>query len=618
MSSHLKTFRFRRIAGLAAVLVFTSCSAPHLTVLDKPFAASKTAKLLTRTDALTPETLATLRAENLLALHQSDADAAIQTLAERYAKTPGSTRRHALAEICADRAGRLATDDQPAEAIGHYLDAAQLTEAAALASAKKGLETQDTLLYALSAAQVSRLLHDENLDLRSSITAKGALRTHRLRLATGSGMMNPTGFDAIVPANWLKPKKMKWTPVKQEGLGAALVGHLKKTPERGAADPIMPESGHAIPLNASFRFSGDNATLALQDLMTDAEATIAGREVPLAADFTAPLTFLYYGGAKSVNKFLATLRPGNYDDSIRLYSLEPFRKDKTPLVIVHGLASTAEGWLPFINNLRANPLVREKYQVIAFNYPTGNAIARNAKDLREALETYRSTYDPDRSNPRMRDMVILGHSMGGVMSNIQIRDSGRQLEDLVFTRPISELGLSSSTEEQARELIMFDSNPDIDRAILIAAPLRGSAFASNRIGQIGASLIRLPFDIVESLVREVKLQDAIRKEMRPAMRMSSNSVNSLRPDNPFLAAYLNLPVRRGVPIHTIIAQTDPTVAKEEGTDGIVAYKSAYLDGVASEKIMLNADHRSVLRDSQCVEEVWRILKLHEAAHRWGR
>jgi hypothetical protein len=116
---------------------------------------------------------------------------------------------------------------------------------------------------------------------------------------------------------------------------------------------------------------------------------------------------------------------------------------------------------------------------------------------------------------------------------------------------------------------------------------------------------------VEAIEREINLGDDVTDEAREAMRLPANSVNSLRPDNLTLSGVLKRPVRKGVVIHSIIAQTDPAVPAEEGTDGVVPYTSAHLDSAVSEKIILEADHRSVLHKEECVQEVWRILDLHD-------
>jgi triacylglycerol esterase/lipase EstA (alpha/beta hydrolase family) len=583
-------------------------------MLDRPVTSTETARVLTTSGALTDTSRATLNEEGLLDLYKQDPDGAIRTLAGRFEKQPTGNRRITLAEMCADIGDKL-TRERPNAALGHYLDTARLCQDAALAAVGKQVESLDSALYNYSASRLVRVLHDMKHNGSATLEAKGGLRSYRLNIAKGTNNVSPTNFDLVVPASWIELKGIDLERVTQNGFGAPMIGHIKGSPERRATEPLMPQTGHSMSLNASVRFSGSQATLVLQDLMMAADARVAGREVPLAADFTAPLAFRFYEREQPGRKLLATLRPSKFENTIGLYSLEPFRKDRIPLVLVHGLMSTAEGWLPFANLLRADPVVREKYQLIFFNYPTGSSISKNATELRKALATFRKDYDPGGRNPNMRNMVILGHSMGGILSNMQIRDSGNQLEELVFSQPLEELELDSESRATIEDRVHFDANPDIRRAIFIAAPHRGSDFASNPIGNFGAWLIRLPFGVIDALLGDVLVVSALNSGVREATERPRNSVSSLRPDNPFLPAVLNLPIRKGVVVHSLIAQRNPEVPILEGNDGVVSYTSAHLDGVASEKVFPNTNHRSVVEDQRAIEEVWRILYLHAGVRR---
>jgi len=102
-----------------------------------------------------------------------------------------------------------------------------------------------------------------------------------------------------------------------------------------------------------------------------------------------------------------------------------------------------------------------------------------------------------------RKMVIAGHSMGGVISNAQIRDSKDIIYRTVFAKGIDELDIGASDKEEIIRRCYFKANPDISRAILIAAPLRGSGFASNFIGNLGSRLIALPIDFADHVLGKI-------------------------------------------------------------------------------------------------------------------
>ena len=597
------------ISLLIGTSLLTSCGGPKMVMRDHSVTAPQNSRALTSSTALAGATHQTLRDEDLLELYRRDPGEAVRVLAGRYDQQPNETRRRALAEIVSDT-GDILTKDRPDEAIGHYLDAARLSQEAALDSLGGDRESLDRTIYNYCAARVARILHDEGNSAKTPVVARGSLRTYRLDVASGPHNVNPVDFDLIVPVDWIKMRGLKLARVTEDGFGMAMVGHRTGTDERRASDPNMPSNGYGFALNASFRFTGSKATLVLQDLMQSARTRVEGRRVPLAGDYTAVLAFIYYEREQRNRKVLAMLHPTKFQDMIGLYSVEPFREDKIPLILVHGLLSTAESWLPFSNLLRADPLVREKYQIVLFNYPNGQPISQSAKQLRSALAEFRQNHDPRGSNPRMREMVIVGHSMGGILSNLQIRDSGDHLKDLIFHPTIEEADLDPEIQGGVEKLLFFKSNPDIARAVFMATPHRGSAFATNPIGRFGAWLIRFPLDLVDGVLGEIEVIDALTDVGQEASMRPRNSVNSLRPDNPVLPAILDLPVRQGVPIHSVIAQRNVNKPLVESGDGVVPYTSSHLGGVASEKIILGSNHRVMVEDDDTIRELWRILRLH--------
>jgi hypothetical protein len=82
----------------------------------------------------------------------------------------------------------------------------------------------------------------------------------------------------------------------------------------------------------------------------------------------------------------------------------------------------------------------------------------------------------------------------------------------------------------------------------------------------------------------------------------------MTPSNPALQAFAAIPIAPNVAAYSII----PVLGNgplETADDGVVSYKSAHIDGVASELVIRNAGH-SVQADPRAVAEVRRILLLH--------
>jgi hypothetical protein len=88
------------------------------------------------------------------------------------------------------------------------------------------------------------------------------------------------------------------------------------------------------------------------------------------------------------------------------------------------------------------------------------------------------------------------------------------------------------------------------------------------------------------------------------------SITNMNPSNRFIQGLASIPVADGVVAHSIIA-VDSDAPLEEAGDGVVKYKSAHIDGVASEKIVRSS--HSVQGNPETIQEVKRILLEHLAA-----
>ena len=89
-----------------------------------------------------------------------------------------------------------------------------------------------------------------------------------------------------------------------------------------------------------------------------------------------------------------------------------------------------------INELRGDPALRDRYQFWLFMYPTGIPFPASAAHLRQALDDLREVVDPGRADSALDRMVVVGHSMGGLIAKMMVLDSGDALWNLVATRAV--------------------------------------------------------------------------------------------------------------------------------------------------------------------------------------
>ena len=78
-----------------------------------------------------------------------------------------------------------------------------------------------------------------------------------------------------------------------------------------------------------------------------------------------------------------------------------------------------------VNDLQNDPRIRERYQFWAFIYDTGNPIAYSGDAAaRVAASTPSQRLDPEGDDACLRQMVVIGHSQGGLLTKLTAVDTG--------------------------------------------------------------------------------------------------------------------------------------------------------------------------------------------------
>jgi len=342
--------------------------------------------------------------------------------------------------------------------------------------------------------------------------------------------------------------------------------------------------------------------LELYDPMRTNSVQVDGMTVPLESDTTTPLAWMA-ANAPTPSGIKGLMDPQALQDVQGLYMLQPFQKDKIPVVFVHGLISSPMTWLPMINGLMADPELRERYQFWYFAYPTGNPVLYSEMLLRESLENAHKTFDPEGTNPAFNNMLIVGHSMGGLLAKAMVQDSGDTLWSAITNVPLSELPVPQDVHTLLEKMLFFKPLPFVTEAVFISAPHRGSGMALGNIGAIGRALVTLPFTLAKASTSLLGSLAALGQ--RTPIKGMPTGIDGLSPKNPVLTTSANMPV--AVPFHSIIGN-EAKAGVPGGTDGVVPYWSSHLDGAQSELIVKSGHgaHEHPL----AIREVRRIMLEH--------
>jgi hypothetical protein len=337
------------------------------------------------------------------------------------------------------------------------------------------------------------------------------------------------------------------------------------------------------------------------------------RGLAMEIDLTTPLAYMWSRTDLERYRWSGLMRPEKNLERANLLMIRPYERDKIPVVMVHGLISSPLAWIPMLNELLRDPEIQKRYQFILYMYPTGVPIPIAAASLRDSLSQARQMYDPDGRDPNFNRMVLLGHSMGGLLSHMMSVSSGDELWRLYSDRRFdTEIVGPRDVLDELRRYLIFDPLPFVSRAVFMATPHRGSDLSRGMVGRVGTSLISDPDHISKLLYRLVKDNpDAFDTR---GFRRFPTSIETLDPDSKMLAALLKMKPGPGVLYHSVIGSRSPG-GVEQSTDGVVPWRSSHLDGVVSEKVV-RSDH-GVQQAPEAIIEVRRILREHLGAPQAG-
>jgi pimeloyl-ACP methyl ester carboxylesterase len=500
--------------------------------------------------------------------------------------------------------------------------------------------------YLIAAREAARLLFpdgamihidpfDQKYRLASSFYSLAAGRYFLLLMASGrnwtgditeatpAGAFNVTfdNDDSDLYAYFFNNFSLAWgyrvtglrNRYTRDGIGVPMVA--RRAPgESFPLEQYFPAGGYIAPITVYLRFDPDDSQVSAERVRVGladtrlAEHVCFGRQtLPVAADFTVP-----YAVQITRDRSRAAGRAALFGDSVPgsrlgLTISAPWDPAKIPLILIHGLASSAEAWRELTNDILGSAELRGRYQIIHYTYATNESVLDTAARFRRELGEFLAVvkYDPNVS-PKL---VLIGHSMGGLLAKSVAVDSGTALWDAAFRVPGESLHASDSSRRTFEEALILKPWISVGMIIFMGTPQHGSDEADGLLGRVSASLLRLPADYV-NLMREIGLRDP--EELQPDVRSRFvsgrlTSVESLSPRHPLMQAYGELSIAAGIPFYSIMG-TAAHDAHGRPSDGYVTVESARLPGSVSDTL-LPIRHRQFDRAAP-LNVVYRILREH--------
>jgi pimeloyl-ACP methyl ester carboxylesterase len=414
---------------------------------------------------------------------------------------------------------------------------------------------------------------------------------------------------------------------RQPGVGIPLVGQVAqqetyrmlKSP-RGLTIPVtlivsLNESdSHVMEVTLHY------LDTSLEESAPEELGFLAAGNWPLALDFSTPLA-CFLNSLPDRNLISVMLESDDQEDHSGLFLIEPYQPNKIPVVFIHGLMSSPDTWVQMINALKNDPVIRKRYQFWFYSFSSGVPVMATAGDLRRVLLAAREELG---TTPEAREnfdkMVLIGHSMGGLVSRTLLQGDPHFIVEQVTHRTWDEITAELTAEELAvvEEYAVIPALPFVNRVVFMAVPHRGSEMAQWSLTRYGSKLVNLPKALREKMPifgrvfqKLNKNTDEIEK-LRRARKETGNDhsitgLHDLDPDSLFIRALAESPMKEGLVFHSIIGDNEQA-DHPGGTDGVVPYSSSHLDNAASE-VIVHSGH-SIHRSPGAMQELLRILLLH--------
>ena len=603
-------------------------------------AHSALARSLSQFDKPSERTMETLTRQGLNKRYKTDPTRVLASL-ERTAQgqKDDADLIYALAELNwlegrrHDQTKLISFDRQRDQVLDRYLDA--LTYAydylfsPALAAGRQPSDPRFRLACDIYNAALERLIRTALIKGRVpmgefiELTLRG--QKAKVRLAVDEG--SPWPRNEIGEMMFASDYELTGveTQTRQYGVGVPMIALRKKlksddNPTTAALERFLPTEA-AFPLTAFMhpksRLEQPLDKKGDEEFVVELIDPIRFRQVgsdpkallPLEFDLTTPLAYMWSKSEQfrdaDREKISNLIKPGDLSKKSGLTLLRPYEPGKIPVVMVHGLASSPLTWIPMINELMNDLRVRESYQFMLFAYPTGAHVPIAMSSLREALWQARSQFNTEGTAPDFDQMVLLGHSMGGLLCHSLAVSSGDRFWQLHSDRPFKEILGPPEVLTELRQFLFFEPMPSVRRVVYLATPHRGSDLSRGMIGRVSSSLIE-DSDHIQKLLSTL-IADNPDAFDRKRFRRLPNSIETLSTNNPVLTALMEMKSGPDVTFHSIIGANRPG-PPADSTDGVVAYRSSHLDGVASEKLV-RSDH-SVQKSPEAIQEVRRVLIEH--------
>ncbi|WP_201565658.1 triacylglycerol lipase [Psychrobacter sp. CMS30] len=302
-------------------------------------------------------------------------------------------------------------------------------------------------------------------------------------------------------------------------------------------------------------------------------ANILGDDYPLAANFSAGYGLWLAENQLDGVGYLNLITRQKEASLPKLFMLEPYDPDKRVIIMLHGLASSPATWVNLTNDIFNDDKLRNNYQVWQIFYPTNLPILENRYQIQKLINaTYEQT-DPKGQNIASKNSVIISHSMGGIIARMMLSDENLvddldRLDDqnvlsMNEKRKIRDALKESFGQQQLRERFELKALPQVDTAVFLSSPFRGTDYADRWFTRALRRIVYLPVGLVKTVtdnLATLAIQGDLAQNPLGALYLQ-NGASQLSDKSSFIQLTKDISINKRITYHSIIANNDADITK---------------------------------------------------------
>ena len=331
---------------------------------------------------------------------------------------------------------------------------------------------------------------------------------------------------------------------------------------------------------------------------------------PLGRDFRLPFDYIRKQEGKPIARILTLVRPSEWSHRRGFYLATEYDPDKIPLIFIHGLLSTPVDFEALASSIASEPDLWDRYQFWYYFYPTGDPWVHTAANFRKDFHHLAGTLDPEKKDhPLQKETTIIAHSMGGLISRLSLSENSEVLYQKYFNRPLNDLRLLPYQKKNIRAQLLFKPLTQPSKVIFLATPHKGALIARGPLHWIARAFVKAPARVLGTTLSTAQLlafaEPGLLTQQGSALLAGNDiSVSGLRPSDSALQALNEMPIRKDVELHNIIATV---TGNHRGMgDWVVPYTSANLEQATSQTIVRSGHW--LIREPETVAAVIKILR----------